>query len=515
MGRQRIEMYKLRRIINLYYRGETVRGIHRKTGVSRKTIDKHLQTLRSSGKMRSEIELMSDVELSELLYKSTEYHTSDPRIKELAPLLSHYCKELKKRHVTVVLLYEEYKTRVSEPYCLSQFSMYINRHRKKQDVTMLLNHKYGEYLYVDYAGDKLEYVEVETGEVVSCEIFVAILPASQLIYVEAQRNQRKESFVEGCQNALHYYGGVPEVIMPDNLKSAVIKSSRYDPKLNRTFAHFLEHYGTVGIPTRVARPRDKALVEGAVSIIYKKMYYPIRQYEPHSLEELNEQLWRHLERLNHGPLNGGPSRYDEFNKYERSELQPLPEMAYEHITEKKVTVGKNGHITLHEDRHKYSVPYHLAGKKVTLCYTNEMVRVYYKLGLVAEHDRNYRSGRATTIQEHLSEKHRFVYQRNPKLYLKRAAEVGQACQRAIEHFFTHSAHPEEAYRKCDGVLNQLNRYSPDALEEACGYILATGMVEYDALTDALRGKLSVKKEPKSVVHRHVRGSTYYSNETES
>ncbi len=254
--------------------------------------------------------------------------------------------------------------------------------------TMHMEHKAGDKLYVDFAGDKLSIIDQQTGEIKPVEVFVAILGASQLTYVEAVMTQQKEDFIFVCENALHYCNGVPAAIVADNLKSAVSKSSKYEPTLNETFADFAEHYGTTILPARAYRPRDKALVENAVRIIYTRIYVPVKREEYFTLADLNVAIHIALEKHNNANLKGrNYSRRQQFDEVEKNMLLPLPALRYELKKHQYATVAKNGHVGLSADKHYYSVPYRFIGKKVKLLYSRHGVEIYYNYERIALHQR--------------------------------------------------------------------------------------------------------------------------------
>jgi len=244
------------------------------------------------------------------------------KIQILFSLFPGIDKELKKKGVTRLMLWEDYRHRYPDGLGRSQFNCYYAQWRDQVNPTMRMEHKAGDKMYVDFAGDRLSIIDQQSGEIQDVEVFVAILGASQLTYVEAVMTQQKEDFIGACENALHYYGGVPAAIVPDNLKSAVTKSSKYEPTLNETFADFAEHYGTTILPARAYKPRDKALVENAVRLIYSRIYAKIRGSAYFTLEEFNEAIRIALEQHNDAPLKGrNYSRRLQYEEVERMVLK--------------------------------------------------------------------------------------------------------------------------------------------------------------------------------------------------
>jgi len=278
--------------------------------------------------------------------------------------------------------------------------------------SMQVPYKVGDKLFVDFTGQKLHVVDEHTGEVKDVEVFVAILGCSQLTYVTAVASQKKEDLILASENALHFYGGVPEVIVPDNLKSAVKKASRYEAELNGSFAAFAAHYNTYVFPARAYRPKDKALVEGAVKIIYTTIFTKIDKKVYTSLETLNTDILLYLEAHNNTLLTGCDySRLEQFEAIEKNVLKPLNKYRYDPMTTKAATVGKTGFVTV-EQRY-YSVPYKFIGKKVKLMYNRTKVEAFSEHELIAVHVRHFGKDKYIQNNDHLASWHRYPTQVEP------------------------------------------------------------------------------------------------------
>lgn len=314
---------------------------------------------------------------------------------------------------------------------------------------MHLDHKAGDKLYIDFAGKKLQLLDKDSGEMTAVEVFVAVLGASQLTYVEAVMSQQKEDLIKACENALHYFGGVPSAIVPDNLKAAVLRSNRYEPTLNEAFADFADHYQTAVLPARAYRPRDKALVEGAIKIIYARIYAPLGKHTYHSLEELNTAIRKELEGHNNQPLKGRHySRRLQFEEIERGTLAPLPVCRYELKKQHYATVMKNGHVCLGADRHYYSVPYRLIGRKVKMLYSGNRVEIFYHYERIALHKRDKAPYGYTTDKNHLASTHRFMTEWTPERFLQWAGSIHEDVRLYILRILERKQHLEQAYRSC-------------------------------------------------------------------
>ena len=278
---------------------------------------------------------------------------------------------------------------------------------------MHFDHKAGDKLFVDFAGKRLSLVDEVTGEVKPVEFFVAVLGCSQLTYAQAVLSQRKEDFITALQNALYYLGGVPQAIVPDNLKAAVTQADRYEPRINETLSDFALHYQTTILPARSGKPRDKTLVEGAVNILYRRVYAPLRNRVFYRLDDLNAAFRELIDAHNRMQLQGrAHSRRLLFEEREQAHLMSLPATSYHIKHYIGARVQKNGQVLLAPDKHYYSVPYRYIGQRVRLIYTQSSVEVYHQHQRVAVHQRLQGHYHYSTIREHLPSTHQWVSDRS-------------------------------------------------------------------------------------------------------
>jgi transposase len=378
-----------------------------------------------------------------------------------------------------------------------------------------MTHKVGDKMYVDYAGKTLEIVDRETGEVKEVQFFVAILGASQYTYAEASPSQKKEDFIASIENALHYCGGVPAAIVPDNLRSAVTKSDRFEPSINETLLDFAEHYQTTVLPARAYKPRDKSLAEGAVKILYRRMYTKLKDETFYSLKELNERIWELLELHNNKKMTGRPfSRAQIFHEDEKDKLGALAVERFEIRQQAFATVMRNSHVLLGADKHYYSVPFQYIRKKVKLLYTSSSVEIYHKYNRIAIHKRNPKAYYYSTKTEHLPSTHQFLTQWSPQGFIDRAAAIGQSVEDLITKILEHKQHPEQAYKSCMGVLSLEKKVGKERLTNACNRALEYGMHNYRIIQNILEKGLDRMdvQEPqgnKIPEHNNIRGNNYY------
>ena len=515
MANNPISMSKIRQILRLHSLGCSKLKIAEQTGLSRNTLKKYLKTFTSAGLTFDEINELSDKELEDLFVKPEDKPVHE-RLQTLFSLFPVIEKELKRKGVTRLMLWEEYRQSHPDGLGLSQFKHYLAQWQAQVNPTMHMEHKAGDKLYVDFAGDKLSIIDEQTGEVHPVEVFVAILGASQLTYVEAVMTQQKEDFIAACENAMHYCGGIPAAIVPDNLKSAVTKSSKYEPTLNETFADFAEHYGTTILPARAYRPRDKALVENAVRIIYTRIYVKIERKEYFSLEALNAAIITALEEHNNAPLRGrNYSRRQQFDDIEKSALLPLPPLRYELKKHQYATVAKNGHAGLSADKHYYSVPYRFIGKKVKLLYSRHSVEIYYNYERIALHQRTKSPYQYTTQKEHMASTHRFVSEWTPERFTSWAASIHEDVRLYVLKVLDRKQHPEQAYKSCMGILGFAKKVGNERLVKACQRALGYGAYNYTTIQKILERELDLRDAPDETdqlqmpFHDNIRGENYY------
>lgn len=515
MANKVISMIKIRQILRLHTLGTSKLKIAIQTGVARNTLKKYIAAFAASGLSFEEINGLSDKDLEDLFVKPENKPVSD-KLQSLFNLFPAIDKELKKKGVTRHMLWEQYRQQYPDGLGLTQFKQYYAQWKQQVNPTMHMEHKAGDKLYIDFAGDKLHITDPRSGQQEPVEVFVSILGASQLTYVEAVMSQKIEDLVAGSENALHYYQGVPAAIVPDNLKSAVTRSSKYEPTINDTFADFAHHYGTTILPARAYRPRDKALVENAVRLIYSRIYVKVRTGTYHSLAGLNTAIREALEAHNNALLRGrNYSRRQQFEEVEKAALMPLPAMRYELKKQVFATVAKNGHVGLGPDKHYYSVPYRFIGKKVKLLYSRHTVEIYYNYERIALHRRTKSAYQYTTDKEHLASTHRFVSEWTPERFADWAGSIHEDVRLYVLKVLDRKQHPEQAYKSCMGILGFAKKVGHERLIKACQRALGYGAYNYKTIQKILERELDLKDAPEETdqlsmpLHDNIRGGQYY------
>jgi transposase len=512
MANKTISMSKIRQIIKLYSQQLGKRKISERLGMSKNTVKLYIDSYHRLKMSKEELLKLSDYELNKLFHPPVEL-SSNERVKQLYDFFPVMSARLRKRGMTVAMQFREFKALHPEAFGETSFYYYYNLWRRKVNPTMHIEHKAGDKMYVDYAGGTLAYVDTDTGEIKQSQVFVAILGWSQYAYVEAVPSQTIEDFIAACENAIRYFKGVPLAIVPDNLKSAVQKASRYEPIINENFKAFADHYGTVVLPARSRKPQDKALVENMVKLSYQNIYAHLPDNQLLSLAELNTVIWQHLSVLNDAPLTGKACSRSEQWQLELPSLQSLPETSYEMRKIKQVTVMKNGHIYLNEDQHYYSVPYELIGKKLQLQYSRSEVDLYLKYELVASHKRVRSPHNYTTDPAHLPAQHRYVTEWSPAFFMEKAKSIDPVVEYYISQVLAKKQHPEQAYKACMGILSFAKRVGNVRLTKACKRAHEIGYYNYKIIEDILKNNLDKYDEDPQVIsmpsHDNIRGGNYY------
>lgn len=515
MANTLISMHKLKQILRLYVQSKGTKFISYQTGVARNTVKKYIRIFCQAKLTYSEVSSMTDQQLLELFGKPPLNPEPSKKERELLAFFPYMDKELRKTGMTRELLWKEYLTRHEDGYRYTRFCTGYTKWTQRLSPVMRMVHKAGDKMFVDFAGEKLYYVDTETGEIRPAEVFVAILGCSQLTYAEACLSQQKEDFIIACENALHYFGGVPQAVVPDNLKSAVTKSSKYEPTLNQAFEDFADHYQFTVLPARAYRPRDKSLVEGAVKILYSRIYANVPKEPFTSLRALNEWILQYVHQHNTALMKGrNYSRLEQYQEIERKAMQPLPALRYEFKHQTMVTVMKNGHVCLGEDKHYYSVPYKFIGCKVKVIYSASMVEVYYRYERIATHQRLRSPYNYTTQEEHLASKHRFVSEWTPEKFLSWAQAIGPDVRMLIEKILDKKQYYEQSYKSCVGVLGFEKKVGKERLNRACRRALDYGHHNYKIVQSILEKGMDQYDDQDAPSinipsHDNIRGENYY------
>ena len=429
------------------------------------------------------------------------------------PDFEYVHRELAGKGVTRMLLWKEYKAVTPDGINYSRFCELYQRWRDQLEPLMRQNHRAGEKLFVDYAGMTMPIVEAATGEITYAQIFVAAIGASSFTFAEATRSQAMDDWIGSHQRAFRFFGGVPEIVVPDNLKSGVKSPHRYDPEVNRTYVELAEHYAVAIMPARSYKPRDKAKVESAVQVVEQSVLAALRQQTFFSLGELNAAIAPLLDELNDRPFQKRPgTRRSLFEELDRPTLRPLPEQPYIVAEWKKARVNIDYHLEV--DGHYYSVPHRYVHAQLDVRMTTTSVECFDGLERVASHMRSRARGAHTTVGEHMPEKHRQYAEWTPERITSWGRRVGPQTVALLERVIAARAHPEQGYRTCLGILRLTKIYGEPTLERAAAYANEVGATSYKSVESILKHRRYEAAQPElplgeAISHDNLRGSEYY------
>ena len=464
----------------------------------------------AAGLSWSDVEQLSDAELESKLYRGAQSGQRTP------PDCAYVHAELRRPGVTLQLLHLEHLESHPDGCGYTQFCAHYKRWRGKQKRSMRQVHRAGEKTFIDYAGKKPHLVDPQTGEIIEVELFVAVLGASNLTYAEATRSQQSHDFLASHVRAFEYFGGVSEILVPDQLKSAVVLACRYEPGVNRDYEKLAEHYEMAVLPARPRKPKDKAKVEVAVQVVERWILARLRNETFFSLVALNRRIAELLEELNRKPMRTyGASRKEMFERFDKPALRPLPEARFQPGSWKRAKVNIDCHVEL--EKHYYSAPHALVGEEVEIRFTATTVEVFHGNRRVASHLRSWARGQHTTEPAHLPKSHQKHLKWTPSRLIHWGESVGPHTGQLVEAILADRPHPEQGYRSCLGILRLAKRYDNDRLEAACKRALGAGARSYrhiDAILKKGLDRVPLPAQDESTVsptttHENVRGGQYY------
>ncbi len=508
MSQERLSMRKISEVLRLSQESKLSNGqIARSLGISKSTVASYLALAAKAGVIWPLEEGVQE-SVEKLL---PEASPSPPR-KPLPDMAAIHL-ELKKPGVTLQLLWEEQIQVHPEGYRYTQFCHYYHEWARHLGVTMRQNHVAGEKMFVDYSGDKFKVVDTPTGEVREAELFVAVLGASNYTYAEATWTQTLPDWITSHIHAFEYFGGVPKIVVPDNLKSGVTKTCRYEPDINPTYHDLCVHYGCAVIPARPYKARDKAKAECGVLFAQRWILAVVRHRTFFSLAELNQAIREALEKLNGRPMKKiKKSRREIYLEIEKAALKPLPADRYVLAEFKNCRVNIDYHIEVEE--HYYSVPYTLVHEIVEARYNQTTVEVFYKGRRVASHLRSFVPHKPTTVMEHMPKSHQKHAEWTPSRLIHWGNTLGEAVGRLFDEIMKARPHPEQGFRSCLGIMRLAKVHGNDRLKKACERALSLKSYSYRTVTNILTHKLetadaSLPEKRSDIRHEHLRGASYY------
>ena len=502
-------MRQVREVLRLKHAiGRSLRDISRVVGVSPATAMEYVRRAEVAGVTWPVPMDLDDGALEGLLFSPKDA----PRVVRPEPDWAEIHAEMKRKGVTLALLWQEYRVGRPDGYGYSRFCDLYRDWRGRTSPVMRQVHQAGDKLFVDYAGMTLD-IYLPDGEVRAAHLFVAVMGASSYTFATLSWSEGLEDWIDAHASALAFFGGAPAAIVPDNLKSGVTKPSRYEPGINRTYGEFAAHYETVILPARIYRPRDKAKVEAGVLVAERWILACLRHQRFFSLEHANAAVRLLQDRINAKVMRlFKRSRVDLFQEIDAPELKPLPREPYVYAEWRKTRLGPDYHVEI--DGHWYSAPFQLIKEPVEARVTARIVEIFHKGSRVATHSRSRTKHRHTTTPEHMPSSHRRHGEWTPKRLKAEAAGIGAATNALIELILEDRPHPEQGFRACMGILSLKRRVGAERLDAACRRGIDLNARTYGAIADILkngleRAFLDPSPDLDPIVHGNIRGAGYY------
>ncbi|WP_157834827.1 IS21 family transposase [Acetivibrio clariflavus] len=504
---RRLDMIKAREILRLKYEiGLSLREIGQACNCGKTTVSEVLKRAEKAN-ITWPIEL-SDKQLMSMLYPPTNTRKSVPE-----PDMEYVFYEMKKKNVTLMLLWEEYKEKHPDGIMYTQFCERYRNFKKLNKISLHKHHKAGEEMEVDWAGDTLSYVDINTGELKPAYIFVSVLPASHYPFVYAYSDTKIESWIDAHVRAYEYYGGVPKITIPDNTKTAVIKPDRVEPLINRNYKEMALHYRTTIVPARAGKPKDKASDENMVGNVSRRIMAALRNRQFFSIYEINQAISEELEKFINRPFQKMEgNRKTAFEKIDKPCLQPLPATKYEYCDWVETRVTFNYHVEY--KGFFYSVHYSYANHKCWVRASSKTIEVYIGNERIAVHTRNYdKFNRYRTLEEHMPEEHKAIYAWNSERFLSWAEKTGPNTRELIKKILENSDYPVQGYRACMGIMRLAKSHSAEIMETASKEAIDKNVFSFKYFNIILKQVInnSSKKQADTIIHHeNVRGSSAYS-----
>ena len=514
MAQKRLSMRKIAEILRLKHQaGLSDRQIAHSCGVGHPTVGKYLSLASAAGLSWPLPEGMDEAGLHERLFPSS----ADAVVPARAlPDMAHIHQELRRPHVTLQLLWEEYRRSHADGYGYTQFCEYYKRWKAPLCVTLRQQHVAGEKTFLDWAGKTAWWVDADTGERHPGYLFVGVLGASDYVFAVACPNQQLSCWIDAHIQMVEYLGGVTRLWVPDNAKTGVVKACYYEPQIHRTYQELADHYEVAILPTRTQAPRDKAKVENAVLMAERRILARLRDDTFFSVGELNDGIRRCLAEINQRPMQKlGVSRQQLFEELDQPLLRPLPAYRYELGSWRQGKANIDYHVQV--DKHFYSVPYTLTQQTVDIRLSARTVEICHRGRRVALHVRSDKRGGFTTDPSHRPKSHQKHLEWTPQRLIDWGATIGPYGAQLVRQIMASRPHPQQGYRSCLGLMRLGRAYPHERVEAACHRALVLDVANYISVKNILKANIDqqplpeeVEHEPAAVVaHANIRGQDYY------
>jgi transposase len=512
-------MRKIREVLRLkWIAGSSARQIAKSCNIARSTVREYLKRSKDAGLTWPTACELDDTALEDLLYPKSP---SPTLCRAHMPSMDYLHRELGRKGVTLQLLWYEYKQEHPDGYQYSFFCEQYRNWAKKLDPPLRQKHLAGEKMFVDFAGQTVDIIDATTGEVSKAHIFIAVLGASNYTYAAALSSESLHCWINAHIHAFEYFGGVPQIVVPDNLKAGVTNPCRYEPDINPTYQNLAEHYGTTVIPARPGKPRDKAKAESAVLVAERWILAALRNHTFFSLAELNKAIAEKLRDLNNRKFKKlDTTRKKLYETIDKPALKPLPAHPYQYAEWKKARVNVDYHVEV--DHRYYSVPYQLVREQVDVRLTSTTVEVLFKNRRVAAHKRSYVPADFKTLPEHMPKSHQRYLEWTPSRIIKWAGKTGPKTEKLVTRILENRPHPEQGFRSALGIMRLAQYYTPERVEKASIRALAIGACSYKSVKSILKNGLDRQpllfehpEEDQPASHPNIRGRHYYHGRKEA
>lgn len=508
-------MRKLLQILRLYFEAKlSQRKIAKSLSLSVGVVSKYINRALDKNISWPLPPGMDEPALRELLQPKAIQSNPSKTLDSIDFVKTH--QELSRKGVTLQLLWEEYQSEQEEPLSYSRYCHHYRAYKKSLKRSLRQTHKAGDKVFIDYSGLTFDIIDPETHDIRAAEIFVGVLGTSKYTFAEATWSQQLPDFLGSQRRMFEFFGGVPALVVPDNLRSAITKSCRYEPDTNPTYAQFIEYYGTAVLPARPYRPQDKAAVESGVQLAQRWILARLRHQTFVGLAELNSAIADLLKILNKKPFQKLPGcRESAFLETDKGALKTLPDEPYHYRKYAASRAGIDYHVMLHG--HYYSVPHKYCGELIELWFNQHTVECYFEGERIALHVYSSLKGQQSTIAHHMPKRHRIHTEQSKERYLRWANQIGVCTHIVVKKIFDDKPHPEQAYRSCLGILKLAKRYGESRLEQACSYGVHQGAYSRKSVLSILENNLDQQtstQAPRDInlhglMHENIRGSQYY------
>lgn len=509
--RKTTSMKKIRELLRLVHEGLSYRKAATCACINRESAREILQKAEANNLSWPLDESYTDEVLNNIIFKKNISKEINPK-KSLNYV--EIQKELLKKGLTLKLLWTEYKEENPDGYQYTQYCEMYSRWKKSNRFSMRQNHIAGEKMFIDFSGVTVPYIDLSTGEVKKAEIFLSVLGGSSYTFAYAVPDQTIPSWIDAHIKSFNFFGGTSQILIPDNLKSAIKKTCRYEPDLNPVYRDLAQHYGVAVIPARVRKPKDKSKVEVAVQVAERWILARLRKITFYSVNDINTAIIPLLKIINEKKMSlSGISRREIYEQCEKHLLKKLPTEHFEIYLWKKGKLNIDYHIEF--EKHYYSAPHTLLHKELEARGTKDIVEIYHDGIRVALHKRSFVLGKHTTEPKHMPPQHQKHVEWTPERMLEWANSIGPCVKECFDIIINRCLHPEQGFRSCLGILRLAKIYSNNRLEDACLRSINSGYVSYKSIKNILSNNLDKipfhKKEEEEInlQHENIRGSKYF------